>query len=127
MNPDSQSRSSGRRRSFGFDETLVTWGNDTTYMDSRLRKILEVAFECFETAGISLDQTSGSDTGYRCDWLSMPTKDPEYLDRFSETGMGATILGGAKWPRTEYKGSKHGRKYNFFSLVVHPTHGMHCS
>ena len=36
---------------------------EATYMDPQQRKLLEVVFECFETAGITLDQISGSDTG----------------------------------------------------------------
>ena len=71
---------------------------EATYMDPQQRKLLEVVFESFESAGISLDQVSGSDTGcYVCnfssDYIVMQTKDPEYMDRYSATGMGATILG----------------------------------
>ena len=36
---------------------------EATYMDPQQRKLLEVVFECFETAGVTLDQISGSDTG----------------------------------------------------------------
>ena len=71
---------------------------EATYMDPQQRKLLEVVFESFESAGVSLDQISGSDTGcYVCnfsnDYIVMQTKDPEYMDRYSATGMGATILG----------------------------------
>ena len=71
---------------------------EATHMDPQQRKLLEVVFECFESAGVSLEQISGSDTGcyvsnFSNDYLAMMTKDPEYLDRFSATGMGATILG----------------------------------
>ena len=71
---------------------------EATYMDPQQRKLLEVVFESFESAGVSLDQISGSDTGtYVCnfssDFITMQTKDPEYMDRYSATGMGATILG----------------------------------
>ncbi|KAL9130123.1 MAG: hypothetical protein Q9217_001597 [Psora testacea] len=70
---------------------------EATYMDPQQRKLLEVVFECFESSGITLDQVSGSDTGcyvgnFGNDYLSMQTKDPDYLSRFSATGMGATIL-----------------------------------
>ena len=71
---------------------------EATYMDPQQRKLLEVVFESFESAGVSLDQISGSDTGtYVCnfssDFITMQTKDPENMDRYSATGMGATILG----------------------------------
>ncbi|KAK4694496.1 hypothetical protein P7C71_g3102, partial [Lecanoromycetidae sp. Uapishka_2] len=71
---------------------------EATYMDPQQRKLLEVVFESFESAGVSLDEISGSDTGtYVCnfstDFITMQTKDPEYMDKYSATGMGATILG----------------------------------
>ena len=66
-------------------------------MDPQQRQLLEVVYECFESAGVSLDQVSGSDT--RCyvgnfthDYPVMQSKDPESFQRYSATGMGATIL-----------------------------------
>ena len=66
-------------------------------MDPQQRILLEVVYECFETAGVSLDKVSGSDTGcyvgnFSYDYLIMQMKDPEYLNRYSATGMGSTIL-----------------------------------
>ncbi|KAL9120671.1 MAG: hypothetical protein Q9187_002770 [Circinaria calcarea] len=71
---------------------------EVTQMDPQQRKLLEVVFECLESAGIPLDQIAGSDTGcyvgnFSCDYPVMQMKDPEYLDRYSATGVGATILG----------------------------------
>lgn len=71
---------------------------EATYMDPQQRKLLEVVFESFEAAGVSLNQVSGSDTGcfvcnFSNDYIVMQTKDPEYMSRYSATGMGATILG----------------------------------
>ena len=70
---------------------------EATYMDPQQRKLLEVVFECFESAGVTLDQISGSDAGcyvgnFGNDYLAMQTKDPENFSRFSATGMGATLL-----------------------------------
>ncbi|KUL82023.1 hypothetical protein ZTR_11398 [Talaromyces verruculosus] len=66
-------------------------------MDPQQRQLLEVVYECFESAGVSLDQVSGSDTGcyvgnFTYDYPVMQSKDPESFQRYSATGMGATIL-----------------------------------
>lgn len=71
---------------------------EATYMDPQQRKLLEVVFECFESAGLPLEKVSGSNTGcyvgnFTTDFQVMQTKDPEYLHRYSATGMGTTILG----------------------------------
>ncbi|RAL62711.1 hypothetical protein DID88_004554 [Monilinia fructigena] len=36
---------------------------EATYMDPQQRKLLEVVFECFESAGLSMEQISGTNTG----------------------------------------------------------------
>lgn len=66
-------------------------------MDPLQRKLLEVVFECFENAGASLDQMSGSNTGvytgdFTTDYQTMHSKDPDYLHRYSTTGAGKAIL-----------------------------------
>ena len=71
---------------------------EATYMDPQQRKLLETVFECFESAGVPLDKVSGSNTGcyvgnFTVDYQVMQTRDPEYLSRYSATGMGTTILG----------------------------------
>lgn len=71
---------------------------EATSMDPQQRKLLEVVFECFESAGVPLDKVSGSNTGcyvgnFTIDYQVMQTRDPEYLSRNSATGMGTTILG----------------------------------
>lgn len=70
---------------------------EATYMDPQQRKLLEVIFECFENAGARLEDLSGSNTGvyvgnFTMDFQVMQTRDPEYLHRYSATGMGTTIL-----------------------------------
>ena len=71
---------------------------EATYMDPQQRKLLEVVFECFESAGVPMEQISGSNTGcyvgnFTVDFQVMQTRDAEYLHRYSATGMGTTILG----------------------------------
>ena len=71
---------------------------EATYMDPQQRKLLEVVYECFESAGASLQDVSGSNIGcyvgnFTVDYQVMQTRDAEYLHRYSATGMGTTILG----------------------------------
>ncbi|KAI1208447.1 putative polyketide synthase [Annulohypoxylon truncatum] len=66
-------------------------------MDPQQRKLLEVVFESFESAGVSLDEASGANIGcyvasFTPDFIAMQTKDVESLSRYSQIGMGTTIL-----------------------------------
>ena len=87
------------------DEDIRLFDNDffginnleATYMDAEQRKLLEVVFECFENAGKTLEDVSGSNIGcyvgkFTYDYLTMQNKDAEYLHRYSATGMSTTIL-----------------------------------
>jgi acyl transferase domain-containing protein len=82
-----------------FENTVFGINNlEATYMDPQQRKMLEVVFECLESAGVPLEQASGSNTGvyvgnFTFDFISMQVKDPDYLSRYSATGLGTTILG----------------------------------
>ena len=79
-----------------FDNTFFGINNlEATYMDPQQRKLLEVVFECLESAGASMGSVSGSNTGvyvgnFSVDYQPMQTRDPDYLPR--STGSGATIL-----------------------------------
>ncbi|THV53463.1 hypothetical protein BGAL_0050g00300 [Botrytis galanthina] len=81
-----------------FENTFFGINNlEATYMDPQQRKLLEVIFECFESAGICLEDISGSNTGcyvgnFTMDFLVMQSRDPEYFHRYTATGMGTTIL-----------------------------------
>ncbi|OJZ81972.1 hypothetical protein ASPFODRAFT_84885 [Aspergillus luchuensis CBS 106.47] len=66
-------------------------------MDPQQRKLLEVVFECFESAGYSWGQVSGAQVGcyvanFLQDYASLQTKDVEWLTRYSGVGMGTSIL-----------------------------------
>ncbi|KAI1207269.1 polyketide synthase-like protein [Annulohypoxylon truncatum] len=70
---------------------------EALYMDPLQRKLLEAVFECFENAGVSLEQMAGSNTGvytgdFTCDYQTMHYRDPDYLHRYSATGSGKAIL-----------------------------------
>ena len=83
----------------GFDNDFFAINAmEATYMDPQQRKLLEVVFETFESAGTTLADVSGSNTGcyvgnFTVDYQLMQTRDAEYLHRYSATGMGTTILG----------------------------------
>ncbi|KAL2802548.1 hypothetical protein BJX63DRAFT_440810 [Aspergillus granulosus] len=71
---------------------------EATYMDPQQRKLLEVVYECLEDAGIPLEQASGSNTGcyvgnFTVDYMVMQLRDPDFLSRYSGTGLGTTLLG----------------------------------
>lgn len=71
---------------------------EAKYMDPQQRKLLEVVFECFESAGLPLEKASGADIGcyvgnFTVDFQLMQLRDAEYMHRYTATGMGTTILG----------------------------------
>ena len=66
-------------------------------MDAQQRQMLEVVYESFESAGSSLENIRGSNTGvyvgnFTNDFMIMQYKDPEYFSRYSATGAGPTVL-----------------------------------
>ncbi|KAI1455535.1 ketoacyl-synt-domain-containing protein [Annulohypoxylon moriforme] len=70
---------------------------EATYMDPQQRKLLEVVFECFENAGLPLEEISGANVGcyvgnFVTDFITMQLKDSEYAHRYTATGLGTTIL-----------------------------------
>ena len=70
---------------------------EATFMDPQQRKLLEVVFECLESAGVSLEDVSGANVGtyvgsFTTDFWIMQARDPEYWNRYNATGMGTTIL-----------------------------------
>ncbi|KAI1089063.1 putative polyketide synthase [Rostrohypoxylon terebratum] len=81
-----------------FDNQFFGINNrEASVMDPQQRKLLEVVFESFESAGVSLDDASGANIGcyvasFTPDFIAMQTKDVESLSRYSQIGMGTTIL-----------------------------------
>ncbi|KLU89210.1 hypothetical protein MAPG_08184, partial [Magnaporthiopsis poae ATCC 64411] len=82
----------------GFDNSMFGINNlEAMYMDPQQRKLLEVTFEAFEAAGLSLDAVSGANVGcyvgnFVTDFITMQLKDAEYTHRYTATGSGTTIL-----------------------------------
>ncbi|KEY64667.1 hypothetical protein S7711_02867 [Stachybotrys chartarum IBT 7711] len=81
-----------------FDNGFFSINNmEATYMDPQQRKLLEVVYECFESAGVSMEAISGTDTGvyvgnFTLDYQTMQTRDPDYLHRYNATGSGTAIM-----------------------------------
>lgn len=70
---------------------------EATSMDPQQRKLLEVVYECFESAGMRMETLAGANVGcyvgnFTADFASMQMKDPDLFTRYTATGMGTTIL-----------------------------------
>lgn len=82
----------------GFENSFFGINNlEATHMDPQQRKLLEVVYECFENAGLTLDQISGTNTGvyvgnFTVDCQTIQLRDPDSLRRYMGTGLGTTIL-----------------------------------
>jgi acyl transferase domain-containing protein len=66
-------------------------------MDPAQKQLLEVAYEAFESSGLTLSSLHGSLTGvyvgnFGLDSAVMALKDAEYLNPYTSTGTGGTIL-----------------------------------
>ncbi len=63
---------------------------EATSMDPQQRKLLEVVYECFESAGKSLEDVSGSETAcyvgcFSTEFDQIQTRDPEYSLPYQST------------------------------------------
>jgi acyl transferase domain-containing protein len=70
---------------------------EATFMDPQQRKLLEVCYECFESAGATLEDISAANIGcyvgnFTIDYITMQAKEADYFHRYNATGMGTTIL-----------------------------------
>ncbi|OTA98515.1 hypothetical protein M426DRAFT_258551 [Hypoxylon sp. CI-4A] len=70
---------------------------EAIYMDPHQRKLLEVVYECFENAGLPVNNLSGTNTGvyvsnFTVDFVNMHFQDPDYLNRYSSTGSNMAII-----------------------------------
>ncbi|KAK6356106.1 Highly reducing polyketide synthase gpy1 [Orbilia javanica] len=81
-----------------FDHKFFGISKDTaTAMDPQQKQLLEVVYECFESANISMERISNSKIGCYCamfvsDYHDMLMQDPEYLPTFIAIGTTRTML-----------------------------------
>ncbi|KAK7757296.1 Reducing polyketide synthase dep5 [Diatrype stigma] len=70
---------------------------EAMWMDPQQRKLLEVVYEAFESAGVTLDQLSGSDTAcfmatFTADFQQMSFKEPSFRHSLAATGVDPGII-----------------------------------
>ncbi|KAF4990933.1 hypothetical protein FGRMN_8171 [Fusarium graminum] len=70
---------------------------EATWMDPQQRKLLEVVYEAFESAGVTLDQISGSNTAcfiatFTADFQQMSFKEPSFRHSLAATGVDPGLL-----------------------------------
>ncbi|KAF5651820.1 polyketide synthase [Fusarium sp. NRRL 25303] len=70
---------------------------EATWMDPQQRKLLELVYEAFESAGLTLDQLSGSDTAcfmatFTADFQQMSFKEPSFRHSLAATGVDPGLL-----------------------------------
>ncbi|KAF3104358.1 Highly reducing polyketide synthase gpy1 [Orbilia oligospora] len=81
-----------------FDHKFFGISKDTaTAMDPQQKQLLEVVYECLESANVSLEKISNSKIGCYCamfvsDYHDMLMQDPEYLPTFIAIGTTRTML-----------------------------------
>ncbi|KAM0343818.1 hypothetical protein ACHAPU_008248 [Fusarium lateritium] len=81
-----------------FDHKFFGISKDTaTAMDPQQKQLLEVVYECLESANIPMDKISSSKIGCYCamfvsDYHDMLMQDPEYLPTFIAIGTTRTML-----------------------------------
>ena len=70
---------------------------EAMWMDPQQRKILEVCYECFESAGLSLDTVAGTDTAvfvgsFTSDYQQMSIRDPDFRHNYAATGVDPGLI-----------------------------------
>ncbi|KAI0836869.1 putative polyketide synthase [Hypoxylon sp. FL0890] len=70
---------------------------EAQWLDPQQRKILEVSYECLVSAGLTLDQVSGSSTAvfvgcFTADYQQMSTRDPDFRHNYVATGVDPGII-----------------------------------
>ncbi|KAK4992377.1 Type I Iterative PKS [Elasticomyces elasticus] len=81
-----------------FDNSFFGINNiEATYMDPQQRKLLEVCYECFESAGAPIESISGANIAcyvgnFTTDYMQMQATNSDNFHRYNATGMGTTIL-----------------------------------
>ncbi|CAD6441950.1 228653fb-a531-47f2-9fd6-a60750073651 [Sclerotinia trifoliorum] len=81
-----------------FDNSFFGINNlEAKYMDPQQKQVLEVVYECLESAGLPIEKVSGADIGcyianFTTDYTTIQSKDPDSYHRYGATGMEPSIL-----------------------------------
>ncbi|KAI1145536.1 hypothetical protein F4825DRAFT_473895, partial [Nemania diffusa] len=70
---------------------------EAQWLDPQQRRMLEVSYECLESAGLTLDQVAGSNTGvfvgsFTSDYQQMSTREPDFRHSYAATGVDTGII-----------------------------------
>ena len=70
---------------------------EAMWLDPQQRKMLEVSYECLESAGLSLDQVAGSNTAvfvgsFTSDYQQMSTRETDFRHNYTATGVDVGII-----------------------------------
>jgi acyl transferase domain-containing protein len=110
-----------------FDHTFFGINpQEATALDPAQRKLLEVVYEAFESAGVPLEKLSGSDTGvyvgnFNFDHQLMQYRDLEYPQPYCSTGGGIAILSN----RISYVFNLHGPSLTLDTACSSSMYALH--
>ncbi|KAI1425016.1 hypothetical protein F5Y12DRAFT_749302 [Xylaria sp. FL1777] len=70
---------------------------EAQWLDPQQRRMLEVSYECLESAGLTLDQVAGSNTAvfvgsFPSDYQQMSTLEPDFRHSYAATGVDPGII-----------------------------------
>ncbi|KAI1196929.1 hypothetical protein F5X97DRAFT_199678 [Nemania serpens] len=70
---------------------------EAQWLDPQQRRMLEVSYECLESAGVTLDQAAGSNTAvfvgsFTSDYQQMSTLEPDFRHSYAATGVDTGII-----------------------------------
>ncbi|KAL8737199.1 MAG: hypothetical protein Q9181_001925 [Wetmoreana brouardii] len=81
-----------------FDNNFFGINNlEAMSLDLQQRNLLEVVYQCLESAGTKLEDVSGRNVGcyvgnFTTDYINISMKDPDSLTRYGATSMGTTVV-----------------------------------
>ncbi|KAK1979454.1 putative polyketide synthase [Colletotrichum cereale] len=70
---------------------------EAQWLDPQQRRMLEVSYECLTSAGLTLDEISGSNTAvfvgsFTSDYQQMSTREPDFRHNYAATGVDTGII-----------------------------------
>ncbi|PLB51426.1 putative polyketide synthase [Aspergillus steynii IBT 23096] len=70
---------------------------EARWLDPQQRKMLEVTYECLESAGLTMDKVAGSNTAvfvgsFTSDYQQMSTREPDFRHNYAATGVDPGLI-----------------------------------